>query len=332
MCSAPDHIAAKVRLDVDNLEKSPDYSSDFNNFLDQVWGESLSQVFFKPYLEKMWGCPLNDLPREWASRYLPARDLDLMRKGLTEPTLDYGYNSDFLYPASGRIGDLADAFAAPHADRLILNRRVVSIDKNEKSLKLCDGSTIEFQYLISTIPLNTMLEMLNRKTSNNLLNYSNVLNLRVGFRGKALRPELWYYVPDRSVPFFRAGFPSNVTSNCCPPGCSMLSLEYGMGSRESVDANLNVLAAEAVRYFSDRGILSCDEIEVVDGHLISPGYVSHRMEVTPVLQELAGELLFDDIIVAGRYGAWDYFSLEEAYLSGHKAGRLARRKLRAGVM
>ena len=112
----------------------------------------------------------------------------------------------------------------------------------------------------------------------------------------------------------------------------MLSLEFGMGSRESVDANLNVLAAEAVRYFSDRGILSCDEIEVVDGHLISPGYVSHRMEVTPVLQELAGELLFDDIIVAGRYGAWDYFSLEEAYLSGHKAGRLARRKLRAGVM
>jgi hypothetical protein len=56
----------------------------------------------------------------------------------------------------------------------------------------------------------------------------------------------------------------------------------------------------------DHGILEWSGIEVVDVRLIAPAYVGNRMQTTPEIGRVSEKLARDGVIVAGRFGAWEY--------------------------
>ncbi len=80
--------------------------------------------------------------------------------------------------------------------------------------------------LISTLPLDTFLVLAGEQPSPELFEASEILNVRIGFRGSMRKPHQWVYVPDAELPFHRIGFPSNVNPKTCPPGCASISVEY----------------------------------------------------------------------------------------------------------
>jgi protoporphyrinogen oxidase len=328
--AAPPQIAEAVRRELDDLPMTIDLGLAFDEILKRLWGPTLTKHFFLPYYEKMWRVPLSELPSDWEADFVPRRDPSLIEQGLEKPITGYGYNSAFLYPASGRIGEFAESIAQPHARRLRLKTAVVAVDLAGETVRLSDGQQVPFSALISTVPLPTLLMMLGHPAEGSLFRHSNMINLRVGFRGAMLRPEHWYYVPDPAIPFFRVGFPSNVADGTSPPGCCSVSLEYGIGSQRRLTAGGHELAVEALEYLASHQTLKWYSIEVVDAYLIAPAYVAHRMSTTPRLQNLARNLERHGIYVAGRYGSWDYLSLEQAYLNGWQVGKhLMRRRITA---
>ncbi len=294
------------------------------HFLD-TWGATLTKRFFEPYLGKMWGRPLDDIPSSWGSRFVPAMDPDRVREGLARPVLNYGYNDSFIYPASGRIGDLGEALASRTQDSIELETEAVSIDSVEKTVTLACGRSVAYSRLVSTIPLNRLLELLGREADSPVLAHSGLLNIRVGFRGELLRRDHWYYLPDPSLAAFRAGLPGNFSDRVCPPGSASLSLECGLGQGPDLGPGPEAVARQTLDYLAGKQILAWDEIELVDSYLIRPSYVAHRMEVTPHLQRIRRELATEDIYLAGRYGAWDYMSIEDSYLSGLETAQMVLR-------
>jgi protoporphyrinogen oxidase len=298
--------------------------SSFGDLLLSLWGARCVSLFLRPYNEKLWGRPLEELPADCAGGYLPKADLALAERGAESRVHLAGYNSTFLFPASGRLGDVMTALAAPIRSRIRCGAEVTDVDLERRELHTADGAAVPYARLISTIPLARLVRMagLPAAPGPDLFAATRILNIRVGVRGRLHTPYHWVYVADAELPFHRIGFPQNVNPRTCPDGCVSLSIEYTIpdrGGRLSAAA----LADTALDYLSARGLIDVEERLLLAETVISPAYVVRRAPERPAFAELERTLTAHGVLLAGRFGTWDYLSVEEAFDSGLRAAEAA---------
>lgn len=306
-----------------SLGQGQDDDGSLARALRDAWGPTLFESFFRPYNEKLLGRPLEEVPRDCLGRFVPAIDDEMLRRGCEGPVTGTGYNATFSYPASGRIGDLFRALAAPHRDRINCGESVESIDAPGRRARTT-RRTIEFRSVISTLSLGDLVGRVSPTVfagDATGLRAATVRNVRVGFRGRMLRDEHWIYAPDERMPFYRIGFPANICDATCPPGCASLSIECGIrhpGDRERPAPDI---ARSAIEFAVARGLVEHEATEVIDEVAICPAYVIDRgcAEATGLHRALRGH----GIHCAGRYGSWQYFSMEDSFLDGMRAAREA---------
>ncbi|MBW3622536.1 MAG: FAD-dependent oxidoreductase [Armatimonadetes bacterium] len=280
------------------------------------WGRTLTELFFRPYNEKLWARPLEDLPADCLGDYVPRMDRELVRQGSKSPVQDYGYNATFFYPESGRMGDLMDALASPVGDKIRFGSSVREIDTRANACILSSGKTLRYQRLISSIPLPQLLKFAGiSDVPSDLLSFTKLANIRIGFRGRLRCPYHWVYISDPTLPIHRIGFPCNVDPGTCPEGCASLSIEYTRPP-EAQPLSAETLAHLTLRYLLRRGMIEVEELLFVDEILLSPAYVLYRSKGREKFKEWREELERWGILVAGRFGVWDYFSMEQAFQSG----------------
>jgi protoporphyrinogen oxidase len=240
----------------------------------------------------------------------------LVRAGYYGAVVNYGYNTAFLYPCSGRIESLIESLSTPVAMRIVTGQRIVRIDEKKKTILTHTGQRNAYQYLISTMPLNQLLAILKwPEADSTWLSYADVINTRVGFAGKILHPYHWLYVPDVAARFYRLGFPTNVSHETSPPGTASISIEYAQPQGVPVASACNI-ASEAITYLEQRRLIDCRHILITDQVRISPAYVHHRAKENDFFVKTRAKLAQRGIFLAGRYGEWDYQSMEESFMSG----------------
>lgn len=319
-CLEDPELARRV---VDELERGngrEEQHASFGDLLDASWGEALVELFFRPYNEKLWGRPLAELPVDCAGTYLPAVDVELARRGASERTVYSGYNATFHYPSSGRLGDVMWALARLLGDRVRYGVTVEEIDLERRLLVTTTGEAISYTRLISTIPLDRLLAMSGIATElePETFDATSIVNVRIGARGSALAPDHWVYVADPDVPFHRIAFPHNFSSGTCPDGCVSVSAEY-TERRDRARPDPRSLATAALEYVVRAGLVSVDECLTMTERVVAPAYVVHRADGRRAFGELAARLSSWSVELAGRYGTWNYLSIEEAFASGERA-------------
>jgi protoporphyrinogen oxidase len=294
----------------------------FESALTSIWGTTLADVFFIPYQEKLWARPLNELPADNGARYAVSANLALAEQGYFGPVRYPGYNDTFWYPDSGRLSDLIEAMAEPIQDQVLLDAQPSRIDAQSRCCYLIDGRRLDYDNLISTMPLPRLLELLGETgLPSGFLQWNAVANIRVGFRGRLRVPWHWVYLPDRDIPPYRVGFPPNVHPGTAPPGFASLSLEYGMASTSDRRHSAGEITQTTLDRMSRAGWVEVDDIVLVQEHILSPAYVACRSGGRSAIQEVCQRLRSAGIHLAGRFGCWDYYSMEDALLSGVRAAR-----------
>jgi protoporphyrinogen oxidase len=298
------------------------HDGDASSFLDvllRAWGPTCVSLFFRPYNEKLWGRALEDLPPDCAGGYMPRCDVDLAERGAEHAVHFPGYNETFLYPSSGRLGDVMAALSSPVVDRISYGVEVTAVDLPARALQLSDGSAVRYEWLVSTIPLARLVEISGMTEAEpELFAATEIVNVRVGFRGKLRTPCHWIYVADPGLPFHRIAFPRNLSTATCPEGCASISVECtirGGGPRPSSEE----VATSALDYADRHELLDVEERVVLGETLISPAYVVRRSPGRPAFSALRSVLRDHGIVLAGRFGAWDYLSIEESFESGANA-------------
>ena len=119
------------------------------------FGETVSEVFTRPYTRKYWNLELEQLTTDWVSERIYAPKLEEVLSGaLTPPvteTEEHYYMTKFRYPETGGFGAYTDLLAkdAP----IEFNKRAVEINLEHRKLSFADGSEAHFDHLISTLPL-----------------------------------------------------------------------------------------------------------------------------------------------------------------------------------
>ena len=240
-----------------------------------------------------------------------------------------GYNPRFAYPKTGGIDCIPRALAGK-LDGIELDHRVVSIDLKRRRARFANGRTVDYDALVTTLPLPILFGMIDdvpdrlREAAGKLRAIS-VLDINVGIDRLDLSDKHWLYFPEPDFVFTRVGFPGNFSKDAVPKGTSSMYIEitHPTGStldvEEQYERSLAGLRRAGILNDGDRVLTR----QVID---IEYAYVVFNEDRQRHLPRLVEFLTAHDIHTCGRYGDWDYYSMEDSILSGKRAAEDVSRK------
>jgi protoporphyrinogen oxidase len=303
----------------------------FHDWVLQTFGAGIAKHFMLPYNEKFWKQDLRTITADWVSWSIPKPTLEEVVNGALGLTnKGMGYNPKFIYPKYGGIDCLPQALAR-RVRRVRTNEGVESIDAGKKCVRLTSGAEEPYDFLISTLPLPLTYRMLedtpDALTANaRKLHAISVLNINLGINRPDIHDQHWIYFPENQFIFSRVGFPMNFSPSAGPAGTSSMYIEVthapgqNINVAESVETSLADLRKCGILQHGDQ-VLTQHIIDIRYAYVV---FDRHRQIH---LQDLIGYLESRDIYPAGRYGQWDYYSMEDSILSGKKAADAVTSKL-----
>jgi protoporphyrinogen oxidase len=231
-----------------------------------------------------------------------------------------GYNATFVYPKEGGIEGLARALhGALDGGEIRVSTQPTALDWERRVARLSDGTEVRWSALVSTLPLPSLVGLLHRvpdavREAASRLRATDVTWVAVGVRGPNLQPWHWVYTPEPEFMTYRIGSPSAVFPGTAPEGTSSFYVEYS-GPR-SPEACARAAVEDLVRA---RMIASAADVLFTEPRVIRNAYVlydAHYGEARQTVIDFLGEA---GIRTAGRYGNWEYSSMEDALLGGRAA-------------
>ncbi len=297
----------------------------FEEFCLQHFGEGFSKHFMIPYNARLWGVHPREITAEWCQRFVPMPKLDDVLAGAVGLNdRELGYNANFLYPPTG-IQELPDAIA-PHIAGIELNRAPSKIDWKQRRLLFADGTEHHYNALITTAPLKALCAMLldaptevadaAAKLRCNRLWYLDVATT------KPERQNLhWSYVPEEKYPFYRIGCYSNFSARLAPAGGACFYVE--LADRDEPD--MAKVGPEVARAMVEMRLIDSEsDVLFMSPRKIEYAYVVFDHSYFSALETVKSFLQANAIISQGRYGAWNYSSMEDALIYGRQAAQAAR--------
>lgn len=296
------------------------YALSFHDWTIATFGEGFARHFFLSYNEKNFAADLRTISSDWVSWAVPKPDLEeVLRGALGFPQREFGYNPRFRYPRSGGIQRLPEAIARG-VPKVETDVAVAKIDAKRKRVTLADGRTVEYSHLVATNPLPELLAMIDDlepavRAAAKKLRWCAVSSFNFGVEGDLGHRMHWIYYPERDLPFYRAGFPSHLTPAMAPSGMSSVCAEVAYpaasfppppGAEAEVEAALRRCGALP----SDRRVVLRQRLDLPYAYVLFDD--ARRAALPPIFEAL----LARSIVPVGRYGAWDYLSMESTILQG----------------
>jgi protoporphyrinogen oxidase len=296
----------------------------FEQFCQVHFGAGISKHFMLPYNARLWGVSPSEITSEWCQRFVPLPQLeDVLRGALGAQAPALGYNANFWYPEQG-IGSFSDALAA--RTPVELGRAPEHIDLERRVLVFSDEE-VPFDVLVSTIPLPALLRLLSTlpdavADAAGRLRSTHLHYFDLGLSVPNPNPYHWIYVPEDKYPFYRVGCYSHFSEKLAPPGKSSLYVELADRRAPNPERALQGVVAG----LCELGLLKSErEIELSRLRTIDYAYVIYDHQYRAALDVIEPFLAAQRILSSGRYGAWNYSSMEDALLMGRHAARDAAR-------
>jgi len=288
------------------------------------FGKGLGNQFFFSYQQKIFDFPYTKLSASWTGRFVPATSLQALLRGALAPApaQSIGYNAQFFYPHTGGIQHWLKKIHAKLQQPVATNHEVIAIDSATKTVHFANGHSEQYTHLISTLPLDMLLERLKEKSNSTLframdhLQCNSVINFNLGIKRENLSAKHWVYFPENQYPFYRLGFPHNLAQSMAPAGHSSISGELSALNRTQATINKKLAASKA----AVKKLFSLTDQELVTEKIITirHAYVIFDQWRDNNIQKLHQQLAAYNIQSIGRYGAWKYSSMQESVLEGRE--------------
>jgi GT2 family glycosyltransferase/protoporphyrinogen oxidase len=147
------------------LTRPKDLAEDsFEAYVVKNYGRKLYQFFFRPYTEKLFGIPGDQISVRWAqTKVRLANPLDRFKQS-TKTKFSY-----FYYPLHGGYGAIPEKLYEAVQDKVLLETTVTGLERSEEAItgviyKQNDVESVApVDYLISTLPLTLTARMLDKK-------------------------------------------------------------------------------------------------------------------------------------------------------------------------
>jgi protoporphyrinogen oxidase len=302
-----------------HFRPSPDEPTTFEDWLLQYFGEGITRHFMIPFNSKVYQCHPRALAPQAGGRFVPRTDLrDLLRGALCRSRSNAGYNTQFYYPRIGGIERLIRALSTP-LRCLHTGEAVMRIDPKKRIIETDRGRATGYDTLISTQPLPALVSMMAEvpqrvRRAAEALRHVSVLCFGLGVKGSD-DGRHWVYVPEKQIPFHRLGFFSGFSAGMAPPDHRSLYVEVSHRPSRAPDTR-EILRATAKCLVDMKIIRGRGDIVVAQAIMLPYGYAlfdHQRQKAVPIIHRF---LQKNGIFSIGRFGAWEYSSMEDAFLEG----------------
>lgn len=232
------------------MSRSRCHEASFEDWVIKRYGKALYQVFFQPYTEKVWGIPCDRLAATWASQRIRVPSLwktiqnTVFRKqGGSAPI------SQFYYPRAG-FGMIPAALEAAIIQQggmihtqTTLSSLAPTSSGFEVTIQHQNGKiqTISADQVVSTLPLNYLLESIPEQwgaqnlPNTHKLNYRDIICLFLAIKKPQVSQDSWTYFPMKNLMFGRTHEPKNWSIEMVPdPAFTSLAVEIFSGRGEAI--------------------------------------------------------------------------------------------------
>jgi len=307
-------LTSKILKEIQNL---PEQSSPgLKQYLLNSFGPTLCKLFFYPFN----GLYTAGLYKHIAAQetYKTPLDHNLIIRGADKQVPAVGYNAQFVYPQEGL--DVLIKQMSKNCD-IRYKKCVTRIDTKTKKIYFKDGSTQSYDALISTLPLNKVVEITGLEIDGGPPPYTSVLVLNIGAtRGRKCPNEHWLYLPDSKCGFHRVGFYSNVDASFLPKTSKdandrvsiYVERAYYGGKKPTRESRISY-ANSVIDQLKRWGFV--DEIEVVDSNWIEVAY-TWLWPYSSWREDSIQKLEQNNIYQIGRYGRWKFQGIADSIKEG----------------
>ena len=302
-------------------------ASSYKSFLKNTFGESMCELFYYPYNEKLWKYPLDKISTNGQLWNLHQPSLDEILEGAFEPNkFRETYNTNAFYPRPPQDSKLRGMEVltnglVKNVSNLHLNREVIQIDPKKQSVLTRENGIIsEYNYIkncFSTIPLPALMKIC-KDTPENLLNDIKKLKwikvLSIGLSISGPRPDSpghWRYYTDPAIPFSRLFFMTEFDKYNAPQNGWSLLVEITLPANDVYTDKVQI----------EREVISClKKLEIVNNDhkiigihswIADPAYVVFTPETESIINYALEYMEKINITSSGRYGKWEYSSMSK---------------------
>jgi len=278
-------------------------SDSFEEMLYARLGRSITEMFLKPYNEKLYACALSELDADAMGRFFPHANLEDIVRNMSTPDNE-SYNTTFTYPSGGAIQYIEALLHDLDPERIHLGESLESVDLANR-IAHTNRREIRYNHLISSMPLPRLLSAASVSHSPELYTWNKVLVFNLGFDRKGWDVDHWVYVPDPDCCFYRVGFYDNIFDT------DRMSLYVEIGLPADAPVDMEARLAEVLEDLEKCGIVSGHALVSHHSVVLNPAYVHvHRRGQEDVLEKLA-LLRGANVHSIGRYGGWKYCAIED---------------------
>jgi protoporphyrinogen oxidase len=299
------------------LRRAPVASApaNFDAWIEARFGSGLADVFMRPYNRKVWAYPPADLDVGWMGERVAEVDLERVILNLVDgrPDVGWGPNNRFRFPARGGTGAIWRSLAAQLPRGAVrYGAQVAAVDLAGRHVQLTDGTRLDYDRLLSTMPLDTLA----RHTGSPplienaaRLKYSTVHIFGVGLAGEppaSLARKCWIYFPEADCPYYRLTVFSNYSPANVPDGQYWsVMVEVSESPAKPVDRDcLQDQVLEGL--LATRIITTRDVIVSIWHRTAAHGYPTPFLGRDGVVMPMLRELERHEVYSRGRFGAWKY--------------------------
>lgn len=306
----------------------------FESWVTNRFGKKLYEIFFKSYSEKLWGIPCSKIDAEWAAQRI--KTLSLIGAVISAIRGNAGNKhktlvDEFAYPKHG-TGLLYEKCAEQikkNGGKIHLSSPVkkVKVDESNKAtgIELIDGSSVEADHIISTMPFTTLIKGIDNvpeeitKAANQLY-FRNTILVYLEVNGTGLFEDNWIYVHSPDV---KHGRITNFR-NWCPTlygdkKTSIICLEFWAFDEDDIwtmnDEKLSAIAKVEIGKLN----LVPDSMDILNSKVIRiprcyPVYETGYQAPLKTLENFVDGI--EKLVPIGRYGSFKYNNQDHSILMG----------------
>ena len=286
-------------------------------------GRTLSEEFTFQYTRKYWTTEASNMSTDWVGQRVYRPELEeVVRGALASQNENHHYLTRFRYPSNGGFGAYVSSVSA--GQEVNLEHEVVSIDVDRQRLEFSNGTTANYEELVSSMPLPELIRCVKDvpedvATAAERLVCTSLVLVNLGIARDDGYPDAhWMYFYDDDVVFSRGAFPHKLSPSNVPEGCGSIQVEiYHSRYRPlAVQDVLNRAVEDLTRIgllYKDDSILVANEQRVPYANVL---FDLERARSLAVVQAYLDE---KSIVGCGRYGEWAYLWTDDSIVSGWEA-------------
>lgn len=294
----------------------------YSDWLLANFGSFFSTEFAKKYTLKYWGVSADKIGIDWIGKRIHCPNkFQIIKGALFENKQNYYYAKKMRYPEQGEFLSFFKSF---YNEISVEKKEVVSINIKKKEVLFNDGEVEHYSYLFSSIPLSEMKNIIEDipqdiKNACDKLKWTQGIIVSIGFKREIKTQGLWNYIYDSDILISRIYFPHLKSRNNVPEGCSSLQAEIYF-SNDTPLRDLDEIKKDVIKNLIKMKMFSVDDILFSDVRYFKYANIIFTKETYENRDSIIFFLRKNNIIPIGRFGKWEYFWSDQAFLDGKKEG------------